>query len=235
MKKSLQISFVVSLLLMLGALGASAQMPALSGVEGMRGSADSDNHTAQEEAEGKAIWLKLTAKETECAALSDEDFERLGEYFMGQMMGDAHPAMNAMMERMLGEEGEEQMHVVMGKRLSGCDPTAAYPAGGRGFMPMMQMMWGGWSSSSGLNQTTNPMMWNYGSGFGWFGLGLGWIFMLFWWLLIIAGIVFLVRWFINLAKGGTTWGKSALDILKERYARGEISKQEFEEKKREIA
>ena len=79
-------------------------------------------------------------------------------------------------------------------------------------------------------------MWNYGSGFGWFGLGLGWIFMLFWWLLVIAGIVFLVRWLMRQAKGGTgLLGKSALDILKERYARGEISKQEFEEKKREIA
>ena len=78
------------------------------------------------------------------------------------------------------------------------------------------------------------MMWNYGNDFGWFGLGLGWIFMLFWWLLVIAGIVFLVRWFINLAKGDTTCGRSALDILKERYARGEIGKQEFEEKKREI-
>ena len=124
MKKLLQISFVISLLLMLSALGASAQMPALGGVEGMRGSADLDDHTAQEETEGKAIWQKLQAKETECAALSDEDFERLGEYFMGQMMGDAHPAMNAMMERMLGEEGEEGvLHhgqpVVFGSEIDG--------------------------------------------------------------------------------------------------------------------
>ena len=70
-----------------------------------------DNHTAREEKEGKVIWEKLQAKQITCDKLFDEDFERLGEYYMGQMVGDSHEAMNVMMERMMGKEGEEQMHV----------------------------------------------------------------------------------------------------------------------------
>src|SRR3989344_8912925 len=76
------------------------------------------NHTAREEQEGKEIGEKLQAKEVTCDTLSDEDFGALGEYYMGQMTGDSHEAMNTMMERMMGKEGEKQMHVVMGKRLS---------------------------------------------------------------------------------------------------------------------
>lgn len=85
---------------------------------------------------------KLQTKQTTCADLSEEDFSVLGEYFMGQMIGTSHEAMNTMMEQMMGKEGEEQMHVVMGKRLSGCDTSAAIPSQGVGFMPMMQMMMG---------------------------------------------------------------------------------------------
>jgi len=71
-------------------------------------------------------------------------------------------------------------------------------------------------------------MMNFGYGFGIFG----WVFMIFWWALIIVGIVYFIKWLVRQSGGGS--GKSALDILKERYARGEISKQEFEEKSREI-
>jgi uncharacterized membrane protein len=83
-----------------------------------------DNHTAIEEKEGKVIWEKLQAKQINCDTLTDGDYERLGEYYMGQMVGDSHESINTMMERMMGKEGEEQMHVVMGKRLSGCDTSA---------------------------------------------------------------------------------------------------------------
>src|SRR3989338_6089810 len=83
-------------------------------------------HTLREEQEGKELWNTLQTKETACDNLSDEQYGVLGEYFMGQMSGDSHTAMNAMMIQTHGEEGEEQIHIVMGKRLSGCDTSAAF-------------------------------------------------------------------------------------------------------------
>ncbi|OFZ17713.1 MAG: hypothetical protein A2Z20_01630 [Bdellovibrionales bacterium RBG_16_40_8] len=61
--------------------------------------------------------------------------------------------------------------------------------------------------------------------------GGGWMFL--WWILIIVVIVGAVSFFVR-QQGNSIREKSALDLLKERYARGEISKQEFEEKKRDI-
>jgi len=168
----------------------------------------SDDHTASEEVEGEAIWEKLQAKEVECQDLTNDNYAALGEYFMGQSIGDTqrHAVMNQMMTSMMGEKGEEQMHVVMGKRLSGC---------GVGFMPMMgyygNNMMGGWNG---------------------FGL-LGWLPMLIFWALLILGVVALIRYLARL--GQTREDKTPLDILKERYARGEINKKEFEEKKRDLA
>lgn len=56
--------------------------------------------------------------------------------------------------------------------------------------------------------------------------------MIVWWILIIAAIVALVTWITK--KNSTGESPSALDILKKRYAGGEISKEEFEEKKKDI-
>lgn len=74
-----------------------------------------------------------------------------------------------------------------------------------------------------------------GYGFPVFG-GFGWIFMVLFWGLVIWGIVSLVRG--NLGNGHTHCGgtheKSVLDILKERYAKGEIDKEEFESKKKDL-
>lgn len=95
--------------------------------------------TLKEEAEGKDVWDKLQDKQLSCKDLKDEDWEVLGDFFMGNMGGYNHTSMNQLMAQRLGEEGEEQMHIAMGKRLSGCDVNAVLPSGSSYFTPMMGM------------------------------------------------------------------------------------------------
>ena len=65
---------------------------------------------------------------------------------------------------------------------------------------------------------------------GWGAMFFGWIFMILFWVLVIVGIVLLVK---SLTGGNVSANQNrALDVLKERYANGEIDKKEFEEKKK---
>lgn len=68
------------------------------------------------------------------------------------------------------------------------------------------------------------------------GMGLWMILNIFFWVLIIAGIIIIIIWAVSKSSGPEQKQEkeSALDILKKRYARGEISKEEFEEKKKDL-
>jgi putative membrane protein len=74
----------------------------------------------------------------------------------------------------------------------------------------------------------------------WGSWGLGMMIMMFvFWAAIIVGIVFLIRWLITTGRprqltSTESGSESALDILKKRYARGEISKQEFDDMRQDL-
>ncbi len=63
-------------------------------------------------------------------------------------------------------------------------------------------------------------------------MGFGWLIIAVSLILVIFGIVQLVR--MGAGERRSRPRESALDILKQRYARGEITKEEFEEKKKDI-
>jgi len=75
------------------------------------------------------------------------------------------------------------------------------------------------------------MGWGGGWGWGWFGV----VHMLLWWFLLALGIVVLFKWLVG---GGHRHlhprEDRAMGILRERYARGEISKEEFDARKRDL-
>jgi putative membrane protein len=87
-----------------------------------------------------------------------------------------------------------------------------------------------------------PQWRGYGQGpgmMGW-GYGMGWlsmILMALFWVAVIVGIIFLIRW-LFVSRGtkvhGATSEDPPLEILKRRYARGEINKEEFEQRKRDF-
>ena len=68
---------------------------------------------------------------------------------------------------------------------------------------------------------------NFGMGFGG---GLMWLF----WILLIVAIVWAARTAIGIGNSKMNYGKSPFEILTERYARGEVNREEFERMKTDL-
>jgi putative membrane protein len=86
--------------------------------------------------------------------------------------------------------------------------------------------------------TVQQRVWEWGSGmhpmwgvWGAWGLGMM-LMMLVFWGVVIAALAVGIRWLLR--QGAEPRRDSALEILRQRYARGEIGKEEFESKRRDL-
>lgn len=92
-----------------------------------------------------------------------------------------------------------------------------------------------WPSVSSAQERT----YEWGSGmhpmwgiWGMWGVGMM-LMMLVFWVVVIVGIILLIRWLTSQGREPRL-ADVALDILRQRYARGDISKEEFDAKKRDL-
>lgn len=190
---------------------------------------------SSEEREGAQILQRFDGGGRNCSALSSTDFERIGEYVMGRMAGStsAHEAMNETMARMMGERAEEQMHVALGQRFTGCG-AGRMPAAYGSMMGAMGMMGGGTGGPGGTGGTmgggtsgTSGMIGGVAqsSDDGW-GAGPT-VMAILMGLLLILAIAALLIW----RPGRPRPEGSPLEALRARYARGEIDTDEYERRR----
>jgi putative membrane protein len=78
------------------------------------------------------------------------------------------------------------------------------------------------------------MRWFYGNGWGnpWGGLLMG-LPMIVIWVAIIIGIIYFIK-SVSRNGGGFNRSKTPLEILKERYAKGEINDDDYERMKNKL-
>ena len=85
------------------------------------------------------------------------------------------------------------------------------------------MMWG----------YPNMMGGFYGGGLGWIGMVFGFIFF----ILVVIGIIFLIVWLVKRSNNPGVENRTdskSLEVLKERYAKGEITKDQFDIMKKDL-
>jgi putative membrane protein len=79
-----------------------------------------------------------------------------------------------------------------------------------------------------------PWEWGMHPMWGWWGVwGVGMMFLGFlFWVAVIVALVFGIRWLVR--QGRPEGSDRAVAILRERYARGEINREEFEARRRDL-
>lgn len=102
------------------------------------------------ESRGHALLQAVDRGQRDCADLSAADFEAIGEFTMGRMLGspEAHESMDQLATQTMGAAGPERMHQVMGQRFAACGQSD-FPGGFGQMMSMMPGMGGSIGSPGG--------------------------------------------------------------------------------------
>jgi len=155
-----------------------------------------------------------------CSQLTNEQLEEIGDYYMEQMHpGEAHE----IVDNMMGGEGSEslkQVHINMARRLY-CNENVYIGYGMMGYGGLIGIM----------NRVGGSMMGNYQPYYSYNNYGywnLLWIVFLVAIIIIIALMIYKFR-VKKVFSSGTP-----LNILKKRFARGEITKKQFDDIKRDL-
>jgi len=190
-----------------------------------------DTDVAGEEAHGKPLEVVLQEiresqgigekEKIDPDKVSDEQLEELGDAVMSVMHPD--PREHEWMDNMMGGEGSSTlsaMHKIMGYNYLRDSYEGMMGPGmmGRGMIGP-GMMGRGMMGQDMMGQGTTGA-WSF----------LGMIF----WIVLIVGIILLIVWLVTRTPGISKREESALEILKKRYAKGEITKQEFEKMKKDL-
>lgn len=157
--------------------------------------------------------------------VSDESLEKLGEAVMSFRV--PNPRQHEWMDNMMGGEGSESlsnMHKLLGYRYLVNGSAAFGPLmmgyGYRGNEMIGKDLsygrFGGWGQM--------PMVWS--SGYGWIFPVLG--------MLLIAVLVVFIILLIKKRNKAYPYGSDLLEKLNERYAKGEITREEYQRIKQEI-
>ena len=170
------------------AKSANAQMMGLG--SNAQVSQDQINSEQKEQDEGQVIYQKLQGKQVTCQQLTDDNFDKLGDYFMWRALGSTqtHAAMDEQITQMMGEQGNTQMHIILGKRGSGCFSNLPIPSNTPSFM--MGMMNNVYTNGGGVNIM---MGFGYGSMMGNFGV-LGGYLAIVVWAVVLIDLILLGVW-----------------------------------------
>jgi uncharacterized membrane protein len=195
--------------------------------------------SASEERQGAQLLQSVQAGKQECQQLSRDQFELIGEYVMGRMLGStaSHEAMNRQITAMSGASGEVQAHVFMGQRFAGC-ATGAAPAAFGSMMGMMGtysganggMTGNGRAAGNGNGNGSNMMG---GSGSRAFG-DAGWSSTDTVLVILVAVLAAALAALAALA-ARRPWRRSPpktpFDVLRDSYARGDMDTADYEQRR----